>query len=110
VTHPIDSAAPNAPVHAGRPEFAAPPPVRPLPPLAFWLFRRGIKLREAAAAFGCSVEYVRMICRPFDDPDRRVPTPDVVEAIHAYTQGEIGPADHYPPHLNAVPTAEAELA
>lgn len=99
-----------ASVTAERPDLQAPPPVRQLPPLAFWLFRRGLKLREAAGPFGCSAEYVRLICLPFDDPDRRVPTPDVIAAIHTYTQGEIGPADHYPPHLNAVPTAEAEMA
>jgi hypothetical protein len=85
-----------------------PPPARPHPKLARWLFDRKLSFRDVSKPFGCSHEYVRLICLPFDDPNRRVPTADVVERIHTYTAGEISPADHYPPHLRAEPALHAE--
>ena len=94
-----------------RSDFGPPPEERQLPPLALWIYKRGLRLKDVAGPFGCSAEYVRLICLPFDDPARRVPTAEVVGNIHAYTQGAIGPADHYPPHLNGSPSpAETDAA
>ena len=69
------------------------------PTLARWIWERGLELRQVAAGLGCSYEQVRLICLPFGDPKRRVPTTELIERIVAYTAGEITAADFYPPHL-----------
>jgi len=73
-----------------------PPPARPKPKLAYWLFDREITDRAAAEALGCSYETVRRICLPFDDDDRRVPGAALMESIFRWTEGEVVPADFYP--------------
>jgi hypothetical protein len=65
---------------------------------------RGMTRNEVGAAFDRTPEWVRLICLPFDDPKRRVPSPDDVERVWSWSQGEIGPADWYPPQLNGLPT------
>lgn len=77
----------------------APPKIRPRPAFALWLWQRDILLREAGDALECSYEQVRVICLPFDDSGRRVPSPALIERIVEYTGGEITAADFYPPHL-----------
>lgn len=77
-----------------------------------WCWRRGLDLRQvrdglraAAARLGRpearapSIETIRLIRLPFSDPARRVPAPEVVELIHAMTEGAIVAGHFYPPHL-----------
>lgn len=75
------------------------PPIKPRPRFALWLWQRDILLRKAGEALECSYEQVRVICLPFDDPNRRVPSEALIERIVEYTGGEITAADFYPPHL-----------
>ena len=88
----------------------SPHPV-PRPAFARWIWERRLELKEVAVAIGCSHEQVRLICLPFEDGRRRVPTSELLERIVAYTAGEIRPADFYPAHLNGAsgmaPVAEA---
>lgn len=86
---------------------AVPPKIQ-RPALALWLWERGIKFKPAGELFGCSYETVRAICRPFDDPDRRVPTGDLMRVIVEITG--IRPADFYPPQLNGDASAMTEAA
>ncbi|HEY2178060.1 MAG TPA: hypothetical protein VGH15_05710 [Caulobacteraceae bacterium] len=77
-------------------------PPRPVPRPAFarWMWERSLELKAVAAEIGCSHEQVRLICLPFADRRRRVPTAELLERIVTFTDGEIRPADFYPPHLN----------
>lgn len=79
------------------------------PKLAKFLWDRDVKFAAAGEALGRTGEWVRLICLPFDDPRRRVPDAKDLERIHTWTNGEITPADFYPPHLNQ-PAASAEAA
>ena len=85
------------------------PKIVPRPAIAAWLWQRHLYLKDAADLFGCSPEHVRRICLPFGDPGRRVPTEQLMASIIDKTNGEITPADFYPPHLNQ-PAAQAEAA
>lgn len=80
------------------------------PKLATFLFERDISPGEASRALGRTREWLRLICLPFNDPRRRIPDEADLAKIHAWTKGEITPADFYPPHLNgpieAAPIAE----
>lgn len=72
------------------------PDLRPRPPFALWLFERGIFDCDAAAAIGCSAEWVRRINLPFDDVRRARPSGRLRERIAAYTEGAIGLLDWDP--------------
>ena len=71
------------------PALPEPPPLRPRPAFARWLWDRGLTYREAAAVLGVSHEWVRSVCLDWDNP-RRV-TPRLAEAlrIEAWTRGEV---------------------
>lgn len=75
------------------------PAIRPRPKLALWLWERDIILRQAAEELECSYEQVRLICLPFDDQNRRVPSEALIERIIEYTGGDITAADFYHPRL-----------
>lgn len=82
------------------------PPPRQKPAFALFLWDRGISLRDAATALDRSHEYVRRICLPFGDPNRRLPDEAVLERIAKYTGGEITKADFEEPSDIAPPAAE----
>jgi hypothetical protein len=71
---------------------------------------RGLSRVEVSVAFDRTPEWVRLICLPFGDPKRRVPSPEDVQRFWEWSQGAISPADWYPPALNAPPSAEAAEA
>jgi hypothetical protein len=81
----------------------------PLPigrcPLDRFCWERDLKLQDLAAAWGCSHEHARKICLPFRHPDRRPPSPELIERIFDWSGGEIRSADHYPPRLAGAPAA-----
>jgi hypothetical protein len=81
---------------------AIPTPPAPLnrPKLARYLWDRDLTFQAAGAALGRTKEWVRLVCLPFDDVRRRIPDQADMAKIHAWTQGEVMPADFYPPHLN----------
>jgi len=78
------------------------PPDSPIcrPAFAVWLYARGISREQAAGALDLSPITVQRYCLPFDNDDRRIPPPAVLERIVDWTGGEITPADFYPPHLS----------
>ncbi|HTK34583.1 MAG TPA: hypothetical protein VL358_04745 [Caulobacteraceae bacterium] len=89
----------------------APPDELALPPLAHWMFRRGMKPAQAAVIVGVSRMQFSRYLLPFGDPRRQVPSEAVMERIQDdLTGGEISAADHYPPKLSGRPGAEAVLA
>lgn len=75
------------------------PAIRPRPKFALWLWERDIGLRQAAEELECSYEQVRLICLPFDDDNRRVPSEALIERIVEFTGGDITAADFYPARL-----------
>lgn len=83
-------------------------PPKPLPKLAFWLFERGIPRGLFAERIGRKRQQVDQYCLPFDNPDRDIPVPAVMEQIVELTGGQVTPADFYPPHLNGEAAATAE--
>lgn len=88
---------------------AVPPPV-PRPALAFWLWDRDILLRQAAEELECSYEQVRIICLPFGDKGRRVPSEALLERIVEWTDGQVTAADFYPPRLTGGRSADNDQA
>ena len=84
-------------------------PPKPLnrPKLAEYLWRRDIAGPAAAAALGRTRQWLALVLLPFDDPRRRVPDLGDLERIHEWTEGEITPADFYPPELQARPAPAA---
>ncbi len=78
----------------------APPPVRPRPRLARFMFERDVRAPLAAKALGISEQHVHNITRAFDDPRRKTPSAELMMRIAAWTGGEVGPADFYPPSVN----------
>ena len=84
------------------------PDIVPRPAIASWIWQRSLYLKDAAELFGCSYEHVRRMCLPFGDPDRRVPTEQLMAVIVEKTNGEITPADFYPPRLNQPTVQGAE--
>lgn len=81
------------------PDGAAPPP-KPRPALAKWLWDRDLDFRDGGRMFGCSHAALQNYCRPFDDDERRVPKPKLMEAIVVKTGGAVKPASFYPDWLN----------
>lgn len=88
---------------------AIPSPV-PRPAFAFWLWDRDIPLREAAVELECSYEQVRIICLPFSDKGRRVPSEALLERIVEWTGGQITAVDFYPPRLTGGRTPRDDQA
>lgn len=66
------------------------PAPQPRPKFAQWMFDRRLSPPEVAKQVGCSREHVRLICLPFDDGARRLPSQKLRQKIAAYTGGEIG--------------------
>lgn len=77
----------------------APPPIN-RPKLARYIWERSLKLATVGDELDCSYEQVRLICLPFDDPKRRVPTSELLSRIVEWTEGQVTAADFYPAHLN----------
>lgn len=73
-----------------------PPVHRPRPRLARWLFDHDMTDVDAGRRLGCTGEYVRLICLPFDDPNRRVPGKRIMERVLSVTNGAVRPDDFYP--------------
>lgn len=84
----------------------APQPVLK-PKLAAWMFERNIAQRAAAAVLRCSKQTISNITQPFGSPARTVPHEDLLGRIVEWTGGEVTAADFYPPHLNGLPTPDA---
>lgn len=80
----------------------APEPVA-RPKLARWMFERGLKPRHATGPLRIGELSVRRYCKPFGDPERRIPDEQTMARIVAWTAGEVTPADFYPPHLSEQP-------
>lgn len=78
------------------------------PKLARFLFERDIAYEAAGRALSRSREWVRFVCLPFSDPRRRVPDKKSMERIVAWTDGEVTPADFYPPELTPRSTVPAD--
>lgn len=85
----------------------APAPLN-LPKIAHFIFERGLTMRAAAEQLGRSRQWVQLICLPFDDPRRRIPDVEDMERIHAWSGGELTPADFYPPALSGKSDLSAE--
>lgn len=73
------------------------------PKLYRWMFDRGLKSADAAAALDCSPQTVRNICQPFDDDRRLKPSDALLEKIVRWTGGEVAAGDFYPPRLRGEP-------
>lgn len=74
------------------------------PPFAVYLFERGIFLKDAARAVGCSTEYLRLINLPWSDPKRRNPSHRIRAAIADYTAGAV-PVTSWTAPIGAVEAA-----
>lgn len=73
------------------------PDPRPSPAFDAWLRARRLDFAWAAGQLGCSREYVRLICLPFDDASRRDPSGRMVRAIIRLTGGAVRAEDWHPP-------------
>lgn len=89
-------------------EQAPPPPPRPRPALDRFLSERKIAYRQAAVPLQTTGETLRLICLPFDDPQRRVPNKELMERIWRWTAGQITPASFFPYGQEAA--ADTEVA
>lgn len=83
------------------------PDPRPRPKFAHWRFERNLSLVKTAGLIErsaqaldlvvtCSDETVRLICLPFDDKRRRVPSGDMARAIAHLTERAVCAPDFYP--------------
>lgn len=85
-------------------------PMRPLPRPKFaqWRFDRDLTCRATAALVSeraqslgkpvtCSPEMVRLLCLPFADRRRRLPSPDMAGVIESVTDGLVGEFDWHAP-------------
>jgi hypothetical protein len=81
------------------PEEAPKPEDRP----KLWRYyrERDLTLSQVGAVVDRTHEWVRLVCLPFSDPKRRVPSHVDVVKLFEWSGGEIGPADWYPPELSA---------
>lgn len=73
------------------------PSYRPRPALDRWIRDNDLNHADAGKLFGCSREYVRRMCLPFDDADRKKPGSKLLTVIVRQTHGEVRPGDFYPP-------------
>lgn len=76
------------------------PPAENRPKLWRYYRERHLSREEVGQAFGRTAEWVRLVCLPFDNPNRRVPSLDDVTRAHEWSGGEIKPSDWYPPELS----------
>jgi hypothetical protein len=81
------------------PDRPTPAGLRPHPRPAFFGWLKLVRQTDvwAAGELGCSAEYVRLICLPFDDPKRRDPSGKLVRKIVRLTAGACGPETWHPP-------------
>lgn len=63
------------------------PPARPA--LHAFMLDRGISCRRFGKAIGRSHEYVRRLCLPFGDDDRKVPDAETAALIELETRGVV---------------------
>lgn len=86
-------------------------PLSPIarPQLAAFIWARDLDLKAVGEAIGCSYEQVRLICLPFGDARRRVPGEALMARIVKWTDGQIRPADFYPPALNTGPASRVPV-
>lgn len=73
------------------------PDPRPSPAFEAWLKARRLSYTWAAEQLGCSPEYVRLLCLPFDEPKRRDASARVVRATIRLTGGAVRAEDWHPP-------------
>ena len=75
-----------------------PPALTPHPRPAFdgWLTLHRRDYAWAAQQLGRSREYIRLICLPFDDGERRDPSGGLVRAIIRLTNGAVRADDWHP--------------
>ena len=73
------------------------PVARPRPALDRWCRDHDLKDADAAALFGCTKQMVNRMRRPFDDPQRKRPGPDLMTRIVRTTRGLVRPEDFSPP-------------
>lgn len=69
----------------------------PRPAFDAWLTLHRKDYAWAAARLNRSREYVRLMCLPFDDPERRDPSGRVVREVVRLTAGAVRPDDWHPP-------------
>lgn len=77
--------------------IASVPDVRPRPALDRWLRERDMTDAAAAQLFGCTKQMVNGMRRPFDDPRRKRPGPDLLTRIIRASRGQLRPEDFSPP-------------
>lgn len=63
------------------------------PKLHNFLTQRDLDHFQGAALLGCSGEYVRRMCLPFDDPRRSVPSKTLRRQFSERTAGAVGEGD-----------------
>jgi hypothetical protein len=63
--------------------------------LARWMWERGLTARDAAGPLGKSHMTVSRYLYDMDDPDRRIPDPETMARITAWTGDEVTPNDFY---------------
>lgn len=88
-------------------------PLRPRPRLARWLFDRALEYPDVGGKdgpLGCSVMTISLICRPFDDPKRRVPNKGLMERIIRLTGGECTPDSFFAPSLAEIEASPEGIA
>lgn len=73
------------------------PKLRPRPALDRWMRDRNLDDAEGAKLFGCTRQMVHALRRPFDDPLRKRPGPELLTKIVRQTRGDIRPEDFSPP-------------
>lgn len=81
--------------------------VRPRPPLDRWLRDRDLDDAAGGALFGCSKQMVNGMRKPFDDPSRKRPGPDLLTRIIRASRGELRPEDFSPPVADILRGASA---
>lgn len=69
----------------------------PRPAFDAWLTLHRRDYAWAAERLGCTREYVRLICLPFDDEKRRDPRAGIVRKVVRLTAGAVRPDDWHPP-------------
>ena len=76
------------------------------PKLRRWRRANDHSVETAAVQLGVSAVQIRRYELPFDDTKRQIPRQEVLERIHAWTRGEVTPADFYPTRLREAAVAE----
>lgn len=79
------------------PLAATVPGVRPRPALDRWMRDRDLDDAAGAKLFGCTKQMVNAMRRPFDDPRRKRPGPDLITRVVRVTKGSVRPEDFSPP-------------